>query len=240
MNILKSIHKFFMYGYKRNSNSYLTYLRKAGVTIGENVIFHEPYTNYIDTQKGFLISIGNNVQITRNVIILTHDYSWAVLKAKYNEIIGFRKKVEIGDNVFIGMNSIIMGGVKIGKNVIIGANSVVTKDIPDDSIVCGNPAKIISNIDSYYTKRKNNYIEEAEEMFYSYYRKYNRIPPKKIFDEFFWIFESRKNVIEKEFDEKMKLCGNYFETKNQFYTSKGDFDNYEQFVEFCKNKYKIK
>ena len=89
-------------------------------------------------------------------------------------------------------------------------------------------------------KRENNYIEEAEEMFYSYYRKYNRIPPKKIFDEFFWIFESRKNVIEKEFDEKMKLCGNYFETKNQFYTSKGDFDNYEQFVEFCKNKYKIK
>lgn len=49
----------------------------------------------------------------------------------------------IGDNVVIGCHSVVLGGIRIGNNVIIGAGSVVVKDIPDNSIVAGNPAKII-------------------------------------------------------------------------------------------------
>lgn len=55
--------------------------------------------------------------------------------------------IEIGENVWIGMNAIILKGVKIGKNSVIGANSVVTKDIPENSIVAGNPARIIRSIE---------------------------------------------------------------------------------------------
>ncbi len=51
--------------------------------------------------------------------------------------------IEIGDNVWFGMNSVVMPGVKIRNNIVVAANSVVTRDVPDNSIVAGNPAKII-------------------------------------------------------------------------------------------------
>jgi serine acetyltransferase len=56
----------------------------------------------------------------------------------------------IGDNVYIASNSTVIGNIHIGNNVIIGAGSVVTKDIPDNSIVAGNPARIIKTLDESY------------------------------------------------------------------------------------------
>ena len=58
----------------------------------------------------------------------------------------------IGDNVLIGVHSIVTMGVKIGNNVIIGAGSVVTKDIPSNVVAAGNPAKDICTLDDYYKK----------------------------------------------------------------------------------------
>ena len=171
---IKYIHNALIWGYKGNSKSYIKHLRKNGVSIGENVTFYEPYTNYIDTQKGFLVEIGNNVEITRGCIILTHDYSWSVLKQLQGEIIGSRGKVKIGNNVFIGFNTIIMKGVTIGNNVIIGAGSIVTKNIEDNSVVCGNPARKICTVEEFYNKRKKKYLDEAVEMFNQYYEKYNK------------------------------------------------------------------
>jgi acetyltransferase-like isoleucine patch superfamily enzyme len=78
------------------------------------------------------VKIGKYSVVTSGVILLTHDYC--------------RKKrctTKVGNNVFIGVNSIIMPGVNISDNVIVGAGSVVTKDIPSNCIVAGNPAKII-------------------------------------------------------------------------------------------------
>ena len=78
-----------------------------------------------------MISIGNHVRITEGVKILTHDYSWSVLKGLKNDqggaILGSSGHVVIGDNVFIGMNTIITRNVKVGNNVIIGVGSVVQK-----------------------------------------------------------------------------------------------------------------
>lgn len=56
----------------------------------------------------------------------------------------------IGDNVYIASNSTVIGGIHIGNNVIIGAGSVVTKDIPDNSVVAGNPARVIKTLDESY------------------------------------------------------------------------------------------
>lgn len=61
--------------------------------------------------------------------------------------------IEIMDNVFIGGHSIIVGDVRIGPNVIIGAGSVVTKDVPPNSIVAGNPARVIGDFETFHKKR---------------------------------------------------------------------------------------
>lgn len=70
---------------------------------------------------------------------------------RYKEKIGC---IEIGNNVFIGSNTIVLCDVKIGSNVIIGAGSLVNKDIPDNSIAVGTPAKVIGTFDNFIAKRK--------------------------------------------------------------------------------------
>lgn len=73
------------------------------------------------------------------------------------KILGYSKigLVDIEDGVFIGAGSTILPNVRIGKNSIIGANTVVTKNIPQNVVVVGNPAKIICSVDEYTIKMKN-------------------------------------------------------------------------------------
>jgi len=85
------------------------------------------------------------------VVILTHDGST-------KRHIGYSKfgSVSIGRKTFIGMGSIILPGVIIGENVIIGAGSVVTKNIPDNSVAFGNPAKIIESTSDFIKRHSIN------------------------------------------------------------------------------------
>ena len=114
----------------------VTYYRKKGVEVGENT---ELYNTKIDVLRPFLVSIGDNTLIT-GTTILTHD-------ASTKKGIGYTKlgKVTIGDYVFIGINCIVLPNVHIGNNVIVGAGTIVSKDIPDNSVVVGNPMQIIGN-----------------------------------------------------------------------------------------------
>ena len=97
-----------------------------------------------------MIEIGNHVQITHGTKFFTHGGSW-VFRNEFPNLDTFGKVI-IKDNVYIGNNSLIMPGVTIGNNVIVGAGSVVTKSIPDNSVAAGNPAKIISDLET--TKQK--------------------------------------------------------------------------------------
>lgn len=112
--------------------------------IGENCHI---YTNAIDTEHGYLIEIGNNVTIS-HAEIQAHD-------ASTKKVLGYSKvgRVVIGDNVFIGTRAIILPGVRIGNNVVIGAGSVVSRDIPNNSICIGSPARVVDTYENF--KKKN-------------------------------------------------------------------------------------
>ena len=81
------------------------------------------------------INIGNETYIASGAVIMAHDFS--------THKINHKRGVTIGKKCFIGVNAIIMPGITIGDNVVVGSGSVVTKDVPNNVIVAGNPAKII-------------------------------------------------------------------------------------------------
>lgn len=107
-----------------------------------------------------LISIGENVWIASNVEMITHDVAHFMLNGmkiwdkKFKEKVGC---ISIGNNVFIGANCKILYDVKIGNNVVIAAGSIVNKDIEDNSVVAGIPAKKIGEFEDFVEKRKKSY-----------------------------------------------------------------------------------
>lgn len=134
-------------GIKRNN------YKLGGVNIGRN--FHN--FGSIDVGHQHLVTIGDDVTIATGAKILAHD-------ASTKTALGYSKIgcVNIGNEVFIGANAIILPNVTIGNKVIIGAGSVVCKDILDNCVVVGNPAVVISTYDDYIEKNrkmmKNVYI----------------------------------------------------------------------------------
>jgi len=114
-----------------------------------------------------LITLGDRIVVSSNVIFLTHDYSFTTslisLGEKPDTDIGLLGPIIVGSNVFIGMNSIILPGATIGNNVIIGAGSVVRGKIEDNSVVMGNPARIIEDIRFHAQKLKSkNFIKRID------------------------------------------------------------------------------
>lgn len=143
MNIIKE----FLY---RIRGEYTTEkLISMGMKVGKN--FGRLHGVILDPSHCWLIKIGDNVTMAPRVHILCHDASTKVH-------LGYTKigKVTIGNNVFIGAESVVLPDVQIGSNVIIGANSTVTKNIPDNVVAAGNPAKIICSLDEYLGRHKKN------------------------------------------------------------------------------------
>lgn len=136
-----------------SSELYVASLRRKGISIGEGTIFFDPRNIVVDTQNPKLIRIGHNVRITSGCKILTHDFSSSVIGGLYGQCIGALGTVEIGNNVFIGMNSVILRNSSIGDNVVIGAGSVVCGTIESNSVYAGNPARKIMSIEDFYQKR---------------------------------------------------------------------------------------
>lgn len=109
--------------------------RSLGMTIGSDVQLG-PNCRF-DPATAWMITIGDDVVFAPSVQILAHD-------ASLRRIVGYTrvKQTIIGSRVFVGAGSIIMPGVTVGNDVVVGAGSVVTRDIPDNSVAYGNPAKV--------------------------------------------------------------------------------------------------
>lgn len=124
-------------------------LIKNGLIVGIN--FRRNEGCIIDPSHCWLIEIGDNVVLAPNVHILAHDASM------WNDT-GYTRiaPVKIGNNVFIGAGTIIMPGVSIGDNCIIGAGSVVTKSVQGNSVVTGNPARVMAKQSDFIAKHRAN------------------------------------------------------------------------------------
>lgn len=125
-----------------------------------------------------LISIGNNVMLASGVSFVNHDIIHWMLEKKYKKPIFPQNRgcIEIGDNVMIGANTIILPNVRIGSNVIIGAGSIVSKDIPDNSVAAGVPCRVIGKFEDLVEKRKSVVAhDKAEEYWDEFYRMKSQI-----------------------------------------------------------------
>lgn len=198
---------------------------------GGGTHFFGPSSTQVDTQRPWLLHIGSYCKITSGVVILTHDYSRSVLRRAYGEVVGEAKETWIGDNVFIGMNAVILMGSHIGNNVIVGAGSVVSGEIPDNSVVAGVPARVICTLDDYYRKRKVKSPEEGLEYARKFMEKYGRYPTEAEMGPFWWDFMPRNK-------DSLTSCGiftnlsgdNENELIEAFLNSKPRYRSYQEFL----------
>ncbi len=235
--MLKNLFRNLILKEKASPEKYAEYLKAQGVDLGKNVRFYSPSNTFVDISAPWLVSIGDNTKITHGVIILTHDYSWAVLKKlpnKEGRVLGAQSPVAIGKNVFIGMNAIITRGVTIGDNVVIGAGSVVTRDCEPNSVYAGSPAKRIMSIDEFYEKRADRQFEEAKILAVHYKNKFKKNPPKEIFSEYFMLFCSKEDAVNTpEFIAQMKTNDNFDKTLDYMENNKPLFESFEAFLKAC-------
>ena len=142
-----------------------------------NPPFYCDYGSHIEVGKNFFanynctiigvakVKIGDNCQMAPNVAIYTAGHP--LHPVARNSMYEYGISVTIGDNVWIGGNTVIMPGVHIGSNTVIGAGSVVTKDIPDWSVAVGNPCRVIKKIteeDKKYYYKDREFDSEAWEV----------------------------------------------------------------------------
>ena len=208
----------------------IKYLKKIGVHIGNRTTFFDPRSTIIDETRPWMISIGDDVQITAGVTILTHGYDWAVLKRVYGEVLGSSGAVDIGNNVFIGMHATILKGVRIGNNVIIGANSLVNKNIPDNCVAVGNPCRVVMNLDEYHEKRKEAQVQEASELVRIYRNSTGKEVDEKILHEFFWLFTNQPDNMPDVWKRMNELSGNGKLSNELLKNNKKSFKDMESFL----------
>jgi len=128
-------------------------LRKLGMRIGKN---SRVYTLRIPGEA-WLVRIGDNCAIGPDVTFVTHNAN-TIFQHKYETLTGFGC-IDLKDNTYVGVNATIMPNVTCGPNCVIGACAVVTKDVPPDTVVAGNPARVVCTLDEYEVKCQEMHID---------------------------------------------------------------------------------
>jgi len=169
VKVMAGIARFIQYG-----DLPTWYYEKKGMKIGKN--FCRQGSKKFDITNCWLISFGDNVTVANKVQLLAHDDTMV-------EELGYRKigTIKIGNNVFLGASSTILLNTRIGDNAIIAAGSVVTRDIPENCVAAGVPAKVIGKTDEYILKNAKLLKEKHNfDINYSVYGKINDAKKKEM------------------------------------------------------------
>ncbi len=137
---------------KMTPSKYIDYLRTQGMVIGNDCNIAK---SAIFGNEPWLVKLGNGVRITKNVQFVTHDGGiWTLRRMGLvdQEAVSYGNII-VGDNCNISWNVVIMPGVRIGNNCVIGTGAIVTKDIPDNSVAVGIPARVVETIQEYAAKK---------------------------------------------------------------------------------------
>ena len=137
------------------TNLYIRQLRRKGLKVGKNLFVVSNVS--LDRDNCHLISIGDNCTLSHNVVILAHDTSGCVASRTQHRI----APVKLGNNCFIGSNTVVLPGVTIGDNVIVGAGSVVTRNLPSNCVAAGNPARVLETMDEFGVKQRRRELEKS-------------------------------------------------------------------------------
>lgn len=230
MSLIKKIKGKIDYSIAMTSSErYVRYLRKKGISIGDNCFFQYPKSITIDITRPILVSIGSNCRFLKNFTLLTHDSVNKVLGNIYHEFLPSSGIVEIGNNVYFSRNCTVLKGVQIGDNCIIGFGSIVTKNIPANSVAVGSPAKVICTIEEYFKRRKDRSLQEAFELARTIYRKTGCKPTvEQMYEEFpFWM-EGDDEDKRLRFSVQYQTRGYYDIWKSNH---KATFKSFEDFID---------
>lgn len=145
ISMIKVVYKMLM-----NKLQPLKYAKKVGVNINGDLHI---YGTVSWGSEPWIITVGDNVHITDGVNFITHDGGTLIFRKEIPDL-EITKPITIGNNVYIGNNTYILPGVNIGNNVVVGACSVVTKDLMDNGVYAGCPARLIKSYDEYLKKLK--------------------------------------------------------------------------------------
>ncbi len=177
------------------------------------------------------MTIGQNCYMNEHFTLLTHDWVTHVFINAGMNFIPSSGRVVIGNNVSFGQNVMVLKGVKIGDNCFIGANSLVTKDIPANSIAAGSPCKVICTLSDYHKKRELLYENEALEYARSIQERFARRPVVTDFWEEFPLFVSGDKL--DDYPELHQIirnqCGPMYEDYISSHKSK--YESFEAFLQ---------
>lgn len=147
---IKSIYKLLLSKLKP-----IEYMKKVGVNFTEGKV--HIFGKVAWGSEPWIITLGENVYITDGVKFITHDGGTLLYRNRVPDL-EITKPITIGNDVYIGNNVILLPGVTVGNNVVIVAGAVVTKDIPDNSVAVGVPARVIKTADEYFEKLQRESI----------------------------------------------------------------------------------
>lgn len=138
------------------TNLSLSYYKRHGMNIVGT-------PNYVSTRSWFdgtdysLITIGHGTTISSEVSFLTHDWSLhtigRALEYETDEVLGSIREITVGDYCFVGRGAILMPGCSLGRGCVVGAGAVVRGDIPEYSLLVGNPAEVVGRTDDYFMNK---------------------------------------------------------------------------------------
>ena len=234
---INRLRRRLLYSYRAETLRYIRRLNRLGAKIDESVSMSVPESVRLDETTPWMLEIGKNVYIAEGVKIMTHDASWMVLAGEDGIARGHIAPVSIGDNVFLGIDSIVMCNVKICDNVIVGAGAVVTSSIRTPGVYAGNPARKVMDLEQMKAVRDSRQLKEALVLAREYQKKYGKFPPREVFDEYFWLFEEKDlSGLPECFRRQMTHSGNRKKMEEAFLASEPEFAGYDAFRKWCEER----